>query len=232
MNDLEGAVPGPYAAEARAAGDHEDPSPYAFPWPPTGDESAPEALVRTWRSAVLEPRRFFAAMPATADLGPPLLFYLLLALATTGIGLLWEALGLTLGLEMAMLEALAPGTSSPEATRVTLGDVLLMPLMLLLSLFFASAVSHLVLRVVGGATGSYGLTVRVFCFAQSPRLLIVVPLLGGYLGFAWMLVVAVVGLQEAHRTDAWRAVAAVLVPLIFATLTLGFAALLLALTTG
>ena len=71
-------------------------------------------------------------------------------------------------------------------------------------------------------------TVRVFAYAYSPALLAMVPRLGAFAGFVWMVVLAVIGLREAHRTSTGRALTAVLVPIVVALGFLVLAALLMA----
>lgn len=176
-----------------------------FPWPPAEGESIPGAFARTWRGAALEPRRFFAALPETGSLGAALLYYLPLGILVAAGNFMWAAVGGGMGAERdAVLGA--------ETTFTPLVQFLLSPLILLLSLFLAAGVTHLLLRLLGGATRDFGFTSRLFAFAYSPQAVGVVPVVGTAIGFAWMVVVAIVGLREGHRTTTGRAAAAVLVP--------------------
>jgi hypothetical protein len=54
------------------------------------------------------------------------------------------------------------------------------------------------LLILRGATHGIGTTVRVFCYAYSPMIFGVVPVLGGLVGGIWMLVIAIIGLGAAH----------------------------------
>jgi len=45
---------------------------------------------------------------------------------------------------------------------------------------------------------------------------VVVPIIGGFVGGIWTLVLEIIGLKEAHGTDYWRVILAVVIPVILA----------------
>ncbi|CAN5692962.1 hypothetical protein BH23GEM9_BH23GEM9_21180 [soil metagenome] len=179
-----------------------------FPWPPPPGEPAINALGRTWRGASLEPRTFYRALPAAASLGPALLYYLILGIAVSGAQLFWSVTLRSAEPERdAVLGGMGAGALSPVI------QFLLSPLLLLLSLFLAAGVVHLLLRLFGGASRDFGFTTRVFAYAYSPQILGIVPFIGAVIGFIWMLAVAIIGLREGHETSTGKVLAAVLIPL-------------------
>lgn len=197
---------------------------YRFPWPPAADAPVTAALVETWREATLHPRPFFEAMPQRASLGPPVLYYLVIGIVTAAIGLLWAILlpeqGAQLGEQFGDM---------PEGSPLV--DFLLSPALLLLSLFVAGGVTHLMVLALVPQNQGFQATLRVFCFAYSPALLAAVlgflPSLSMVLGIAWMTALSVVGIREVHRTSTGRALTAVLIPLVIATLFMALSYLLL-----
>jgi hypothetical protein len=201
-----------------------DPVPAEFPWPPAPGESAITAWGRTWRGAALEPSRFFAALPTHASLGAAVLYYLTIGIPVAGAALFWSMLRDALGMErsarMGALDALGPWAP--------LIEFLLSPILLLVSLFLAAGVTHLMLKILGAASRDYGTTTRVYAFAYSPQILGVIPWVGTFVGFVWMIVVSIIGLREAHNTSTARAAAAVLVPLAILFMFGVFMALLIA----
>lgn len=192
-----------------------------FPWPPGDRYTVVDAWARTWQGASLTPRVFFSLMPRAGSLGAAVLYYLSIGIAVAGARLFWAMAG-------------GAGEVPPDATAGLAGatrpwnpliEFLTSPLILLLSLFIAAGATHLLLKVLGGTQrgdGSYDTTARVFAYAYSPNILGIIPVIGAVAGFIWMVVVAIVGLREAHRTTTGRASAAVLVPL---TIGLAFVAL-------
>jgi hypothetical protein len=190
-----------------------------FPWPPADNESIPSAFVRTWRGAALRPGSFFAALPEHGSLGAALLYYLPLGILISAANALWEATSGGLNPER---DAVLGGG---EITALSpLVQFLLSPLILLLSLLLAAGVTHLLLRLFGGASRDFGFTTRLFAFAYSPQLLGVIPVIGTAIGFIWMVIVAIVGLREGHRTTTGRAAAAVLIPVVIGLLFVAAAA--------
>lgn len=193
-----------YETDAYDAPAHDD----AFPWPPVGDESVASAFGRTWTGAALHARRFFRAMPAEGAIGAALLYYIPLGIAVSGAGLFWTMVRGTATVERD--EVLGRVDLMGEFSPVL--EFLLSPLLLLLSLFLSAGVVHLLLKAFGGANRDFGFTTRVFAFSYSPQILGVLPVAGNAIGFAWMVVVAIIGLREGHRTTLSRVLPAVLIP--------------------
>lgn len=69
---------------------------------------------------------------------------------------------------------------------------------------------HLFLLIFGGAKQGLTMTLRVISYAYAPQIFVVVPLLGACVAAVWTLVLEIIGLASAHRTDTWRAALAVL----------------------
>lgn len=191
-----------------------------FPWPPGENDTVVDAWARTWQGASLTPRVFFALMPREGSLGAAVLYYLSIGIAVAGAQLFWA---MARGAGELPLDATA-GESGATAAWSPLIEFLTAPLILLLSLFVAAGVTHVLLKVLGGTQsgGSYDTTTRVFAYSYSPQILGIIPVIGVAAGFVWMVVVAIAGLREAHRTTTGRAAVAVLVPL---TIGLAFIAL-------
>lgn len=184
----------------------------AFPWPPRAGESVVAAFVRTWRRSVLEPARFFRGLPPGGGLGAPLLYYLVVGVAAAGIGLFWRS---AFTLAAGAVADLAWGFM-PRA-RVGWLDVasfLLAPILLAVTLALVACLLHVSLWVLGGARKRLRRTFHALCFTNGPALFAVVPLLGAWVGAVWGLVLVVIALREAHEIETWRAVAALLLPLV------------------
>lgn len=180
----------------------------AFPWPPPAGESPITAWGRTWQGSALRPRSFFGAMPRTGSLGAAVLYYLTIGIPVAGAALFWSMLRDAAGWERDATAGVL-GSAGPWAPLI---EFLLSPVLLLVSLFLAAGVTHVMLKILGAAGEDYGTTTRVFAYAYSPQILGVIPWFGTVAGFVWMVVVSIVGLRVAHRTSTARAAAAVLIP--------------------
>ncbi|MGH7446749.1 MAG: YIP1 family protein, partial [Longimicrobiales bacterium] len=198
----------------------------AFPWPPAGGESVLDAWGRTWSGASLRPRQFFASMPGTASLGPAVLYYLSIGIPVAGVQLFWT---MVRGSDGNAADSTAGALGALGEWSPLMG-FLFSPAYLLISLVVAAGVTHLLLKLFGGTHGDYGMTTRVFAYAYSPQILGIIPVAGTFAGFVWMVVIAIVGVREAHRTTTGRAAAAILVPVAFALAFVAVAELIA--TTG
>lgn len=89
------------------------------------------------------------------------------------------------------------------------------PLMVILGQFLGAAITHLCLRVVGGANHSYETTFRVSCYSTGAvSVFQLLPILGPVLILLWGGVIQVIGLAAAHETGVVRVVFALLIPLL------------------
>jgi len=183
-----------------------------FPWPPGDRDSVVDAWARTWHGASLTPRVFFSLMPRAGSLGAAVLYYLSIGIAVAGAQLFWAMAG---GADEKPMAATV-GAADAIAPWSPLIEFLTAPVILLLSLFIAAGATHLLLKMLGGTQrggGSYDTTARVFAYSYSPQIVGIIPVIGVIAGFVWMVVIAIAGLREAHRTTTGRAATAVLVPL-------------------
>ncbi|MDQ6654673.1 MAG: YIP1 family protein [Verrucomicrobiota bacterium] len=170
------------------------------------------ALSETVVMVLLHPEQAFRVMRREGGLTDPLLFVLIMG----SLG------GLASFAFSAMLHAAGIGaTHSPRwAAMFGLGVasffmLLLVPVFVVIGSFVSAAIAHLCLMLLGGANRPFETTLRVICFSGgSANLLQLVPMCGGLLAGLWSLVLNCIGLARAHETDTWRAVLAVLLPML------------------
>lgn len=201
-------------------------APPRFPWPPGEQDSILDGFTETWSGAALRPRSFFAAMPASLSFGAALLYYLVVGIVAAAIRLFW---GLVLPApDITFLDELFPNAMRGSP----LVEFLASPLTLLLSLYLAAGITHLLVLLLVPNHRRFGTTLRVFCFAYSPALCAVVPYAGSAVGFVWLTALSIIGVREAHGTSGARAAATVLVPLALALACIALAYALLTRAAG
>ena len=176
------------------------------------------ALVETTRQVLTQPGAFFRAMPVTGGLGSPLLYAVVIgwlglvasafyqAVFRSVVGSSWGALGDRP--ELATLLGWVEGWAGFVA-QVVFGGVFV-----IIGVFLASGILHLLLLLLGGARRDFEATFRVVSFAQATSILFLVPFCGQVIGGVWCLVLYVLGLAEAHRIGHGKAAAAVLLPIV------------------
>jgi hypothetical protein len=91
---------------------------------------------------------------------------------------------------------------------------ILTPFILIASLFIWSGILHLLLMMVRGAKNGYEATFRVVSYSSGASVFLMVPFCGAIIASLWTIVIAIIGLKEAHGTTGGKASFAVLFPLI------------------
>ena len=192
----------------------EEAAPAAFPWPPQ-DTGWLDAYVRTWTECLFHPVRFFQAFPRNLSFGDTLTYFLPLAIAAAGIHLFWTSIGVAVG-GIDVAERI--GYVDPLNAVV---EFLLTPLTAVISLFICAFVVHAVLWFFRGTHHGPLTTLKLLAFAYSPVILAIVPGLGDVAGAIWIFVLAIVALREVHRARTWKAVGAVVFPLLIVSVLAG-----------
>lgn len=194
-----------------------------------------DGFVETIKQVFASPAPFFRRLPDTSDIGRPLVFYVIVQFLGALLYGLWNLVFLPLQLSMndpdEIRRQLEAANIPPEMVDMILNlmspaggvvqvvvGVVMAVVMGVIIVFISTAIYHLLLMLVGGANREYGATFRVVCYANSVALLQIVPFCGQYISGLWALVLYIVGLTMVHRTNAWRAVIAVLLPIILCCL--------------
>jgi hypothetical protein len=160
-----------------------------------------------------------------------LLYFLIIVVIVASARLFWR---MVLP-EVPLQEGNVPTLATAMQNISPLVGFLMSPVVQLVSLFLGAAVTQLMLLMLLPGRGTYARTVRIYCYAYSPAVFVVVPYFGQLISVVWSLFTVVIGIREAHRTTTGRAVAAVLIPgillfIIFAILIVVALATVMALT--
>src|SRR4051812_42516417 len=126
----------------------------------------------TWKQVLLAPTELAGRAPAERSRLPPLLFAIVVGAVELAFGVIWP---------FALMGGAWP-------LGVALGAVLLSPLLTVAGVGAEAGLVHLALIVVGAPRRPFRDTFDLCCFAQAPRLLAVVPLVGGAVGGVWSIV--------------------------------------------
>lgn len=212
-----------------------DPNPGPPPLPPPGLPPRPAvgpgiawdqrdqvglltALVETTRRVLTEPGAFFRAMPVTGGLGSPLLYAVVIGWVGLAASAFYQAIfrsvvgsswgGFEDRPEVAALLGWVEGWAGFVA-QVVFGGVFVV-----IGVFLAAGIIHLLLLLLGGARRDFEATFRVVSFAQATSILFLVPFCGQPIGAIWCLVLYVLGLAQAHQIGHGKAAAAVLLPIV------------------
>jgi hypothetical protein len=206
-----GAAPPPLPRAGGAAGP-------GIPWDQRERIGFFAALAETTRQVLTEPGAFFRAMPVAGGLASPLLYAVVIgwvglaaaafyqAIFHSVVGSTWAGLGGGRP-EIAALLAWAESWLG-FVVQVVFGGIAVV-----IGLFVAAGILHVVLMLLGGARRDFEATFRVVSFSQATSILFLVPFCGQLVGGVWCLVLYVLGLAEAHGIGHGKAALAVLLPL-------------------
>jgi hypothetical protein len=187
------------------------------PWDRRDTIGLPNALVETTRAVLASPGAFFRSMPVSGGLGSPLLY----AVVIGWIGLVAAALYQALFRSIVGSSFAAFGDRPELVSALTWLEswggfafqVIFGAVFVVIGVFIAAGVLHVMLLLLGGAQRDFEATFRVVSYAQATSVLFLLPFCGQLVGGVWTLVLYVIGLAEVHRIGHGRAAAAVLLPL-------------------
>ncbi len=196
------AVPTPTAVDSSSG----------LPWETRRSENFIKALIDTIVLVLTQPAQAFSQMRREGGLLDPLLYAVIIgtigALVTYIYSLIISLIGV-LPTEGGFMNVLGAGGATSFAALI------FAPVMVVIGLFIGSGIVHLCLMATGGAKRGFETTLRVLSYASgSSNVFQVVPICGGLIAAIVSLVLNCIGLARAHETDTWRAVVAVLGPLI------------------
>jgi hypothetical protein len=205
----EETAPGPAPERAAAAGGREK-----TPWEDREALGFFGGLFKTLNGTLFRPSEFFKKMSVSGGLTDPLLFALIIGMVGLMSSYFWQIV-----LKSAMQD-MVPGMGAYGGNPMLQGVgiallAFLTPFFIIIGLFVLSGIFHVCLLLVKGATAGFEATFRVVSYGWfSAYLFFVLPVCGGIIGIVWAVVLAIIGLREAHETTGGKAAFAVFLPVI------------------
>jgi hypothetical protein len=186
-----------------------------IPWEDPAHSSF-DGLVETVKLLALSPGDAFRSMPTSGGIGRPLFFAIVIGWVSIAVAVLWNVL--LQGMWLPFMESMEDAAGIGAMYGITIGWGLLMvvlaPLFVVIGVFVAAAILHVMLLILGGADAGFEATVRVVCYTQTAQLAGIVPFCGGIVALVWTVVLYVIGFATAHRTTQGKALVAVLLPVV------------------
>jgi hypothetical protein len=169
------------------------------------------AISRTVGSVLMRPTATFAALRQTGGLSHPLLYFVLVSSVMFAVSAFYQMAATTMNPQA--FPASFPQASRSAFSVALIGSILLSPALYVVSAFLSSGLTHLCLKLLGGAHRPFETTFRVICYAQaSAAVLNLLPLCGSLIGIIWGAYCIIIGLRETHRISGWKATLAITLP--------------------
>ena len=175
------------------------------------------SFVDVVRRVILQPARFFAALPRRGSLLNPLVFALICIEISAILGGLMVLVGTQQnpGFNPHPQNIGLPSLFAPGSPVVS---IVLAPVWGAIGIFVAAAIQQLLVRLVVGTRNSgYGATFRVASYTQVTGLVNWIPIVGPLLAL-YGVYLAVVGIREVHETTTGKAALVILIPFVVALL--------------
>lgn len=211
-------VPPPLPAAGGGADDPAGPARPGIPWEAREQLGFLTAFVETTRQVLLAPTAFFRAMPVSGGMGSPLVYGLIVGY----LGLVVQAVYDTI-LRLVVGPTLGPLGGDPRFEQLAgflegglglVGTLIAGPFVIVIALLVFAGITHLFLLLLGGARRDFEATFRVIAYTSATAVFSILPFCGGLIGLVWRVVLAVLGLAEAHGIGRGTAAGAVLLPLV------------------
>lgn len=180
-----------------------------------------KALFETWKEVLFNPTATFQRLKTSGGYTSPLLFQAVmttLLLAVTAIyQIFWVGL---IGAAGMMSDTQRHGMAAGPGMGIAgmflmfvIAAIVGIPLAIGMN-FVHAAVLHFCLMLMKGTSKSYEATYRITSYCASGLIFALIPFVGTSIGAIWSLICEVIGLREVHKTENWRAILAVLLPII------------------
>ncbi len=173
-------------------------------------------LWETWKESVFYPNRFFSKLPFTGGLASPLLYALITSWFGYAVYYIYEIIFASFWLGLVSSLVKEPQIMSVMGLQggLTILKLIIIPGMIVVSLFIMSGIYHLLFMLFGWAKRDFEATFRALAYSYGTALFMIVPLCGSVVGLVWYIVIAITGLKHAQQTTGGKAALVFFIPLI------------------
>jgi len=190
------------------------------PWDREKGGNWPGSFYRTFSRAILEPVSLFRDVAFGHGMPRPFIYAMIINYILFVVAIAYQAGFQILAMSMELGKCVGCNIF-PVAVSIPfaiIGIVLLLvvgvPLITAFMILVRAGLYHLCLMILGAAKRDFQTTFRTVCYATSPQLFQVVPILGGIVAWIWQIVLDVIGLKVVHETTYGRSALAVFLPTI------------------
>jgi len=181
-------------------------------------------MFETMKLVLFSPTTFFSKYKLDGSIGKSLIFAILIGWFSTAIALVWSNLFQVSILKY--MEQFIPQNQGMDFNQFMGGSQIGMlvgsifgffiaPIAVAIGLFIYTAIYHLFLMIVKGANKGFETTFNVVAYGSATNIFKILPIAGGWITFFYSIVVYIIGLSEAHKTEGWKGAFAVLAPIVF-----------------
>lgn len=192
------------------------------PWERRREIGLVTALVENTKEVLTGPTDFFRRMPLSGGIGAPLLYAVIIGYLGILVSAVYGAVFLLVRGAVGGAAFGGPFAHRPELARLAqayadwgglVAQVVFGPIGIVIGLFVWAGIVHVMLLLLDGAAQGFEATFRVLAYSHASSVLSIVPFCGGLIAALYGFVLSIIGLAQAQSISAWKATAAVLLPL-------------------
>ncbi|MCH8306058.1 MAG: YIP1 family protein [Candidatus Marinimicrobia bacterium] len=180
-----------------------------IPWEQKSTLGLVGAFIGTLILTFTKPKEFFKRVPTTGGFATPMIYALISGLLGTWFNLAWQMLFVYLGIVES--DAQSPDSSMGFNILITV----LSPLIIPLGLLVGTGIIQIALTILGVQKINYETTFRVICYSSGAAILGIFPVIGSMIGAFVTISLEAMGLREIYDISLRKAIAALILPIIF-----------------
>lgn len=174
------------------------------PWEQRSEVGFARALMDTVKMVITNPVEFYGTLKKDGDWGSPIIYAIIVGWIGAILSFVWQFLFQSM---MTLPIGGKAGVGSMMASGgMMLIFVVLFPIFLLIGMFIWAGLLHLAGMILGDAEQGFEVTFKVVAYTTTTNLANIIPMCGGVLGGIWALILTMIGLKQAHRTEPWKAI--------------------------
>jgi hypothetical protein len=197
------------------------------------------ALWETWKESIVNPDRFFANLPYKGGMGSPILYAVIIGLIFATFRAIYGFFiqSLTLPILSHIMDKYGDSNFFHFSPFLTFLSIPLSPIYVVIGLFIASGIYHLIGKIFGWASRDFEATLRAIAYASGPYAFVVIPFCGNMVAPIWSMILMMIAYKHLQNTTTGKAVVVILLPLLLCCCLAGllaifFGAALLSVITG
>ena len=182
------------------------------------------SLFKTIKQVLFSPGDFYSRLKPYGNAGYPISFAVLTSIVPYLVTLFFQFSFIAPSLNQ--LNDIGIPLEAIAGPVLFIGVAVLLPIILIISLYIGAAVIHVSLIILFGRNERYSATFRVLAYTSAAQLWSIIPFIGPLISGIWALVLSVVGLSKVHRISKTRAFFALfLLPIVLGAVALVLAIL-------
>ncbi len=180
-----------------------------IPWERRSSLGLIGAFSGTLIMSLTKPTEYFKRVPTMGGISTPMIYALISGLLGSWFNLAWQMLFIYFGIFESAVQ-------SPDNTMgFSILIAVLSPILIPMGLLVGAGIINLSLMMLGVRNNNYETTFRIVCYSSGPSVLAVFPVIGSMIGAFWSIALEAIGLREVYDISLRRAIAAVVLPIMF-----------------